>query len=66
MKCKLLTRLEETGKKPMNLNAKIQRQIAFLVVLSLEYLPTSSAFSAAPNFCTTAQAVCHCQMIRSI
>ena len=55
MKCKLLTRLDETRKKPMSLNTIIQRQMAFLVVLSLEYLPISSALSAAPDFCTTAQ-----------
>ena len=55
MKCKLLTRVDETRKKPMNLNTIIQRQMAFLVVLSLEYLPISSALSAAPDFCTTGQ-----------
>ena len=33
----------------MNLNTRIQRQMAFLYALSLEYLPISSAFTATPN-----------------
>ena len=36
--CEQLTSSDKTRKKPMNLNTKIQRQMAFLDVLSLEYL----------------------------
>ena len=45
-----MTSSDETRKKPMNLNTKIQRQMAFLDVLSHEYLPNSVCLLSRSKF----------------